>query len=220
MIEDLEARILYEKNGVIIFNKPPGIPTSGRSLDSEDCVQYWLMKRHGGMVWAVHQLDADTSGVNIFVIEKKLVLVYKNMMENKESNKEYLAIVHGNPDWDECEEFGSIGMIDERSLGINPDGKSAHSRFTVAVRSDNFSLVRVRIFTGRTHQIRIHLSHLGHPIVGEEWYCKPPCLLHPRQALHCARIYLPESDETFNAPLTSDLQKLLTKLDLGNNSWT
>ena len=68
--QTLEERILLEQDGVLALDKPPGIPTSGLSLDDPDCLQHALMERHGGMVWAVHQIDADTSGVNLFVKEK------------------------------------------------------------------------------------------------------------------------------------------------------
>ncbi|WP_158527414.1 RluA family pseudouridine synthase [Pelagibaculum spongiae] len=214
MIDDLEARIIYQKNGLLVVDKPFNIPTSGRSLDDDDCLQYWLMQRHGTMVWAVHQLDADTSGVNLFVTEKRLVSIYKKALEDHNSVKEYLAIVHGNPTWNQCEEFGAIGKIDQRSLGITPDGKSAHSQFTVTKKGPEHSLVTVNIFTGRTHQIRIHLSHLGHPIVGEEWYCNPPCNRHPRQALHCHMVHLPQMEQTFIAPLATDLKRLADELQL------
>ena len=81
-------------------------------------------------------------------------------------------------------------------------------------RNKNHSLVKVNIFTGRTHQIRIHLSHLGHPVVGDEWYCKPACKQHLRQALHCHKIHLTQTGETFTAPLPKDLEKLSKKLKL------
>ena len=208
MIIDLEQRIIHEKDGLLVINKPYDLPSTGRKLDDDDCLQYWLIQRHGGMVWAVHQLDADTSGVNIFVTEKKLVKYYKKMLEKTQADKQYLAIVHGIPNWKKCEERGRIGKIDSRNLGIHPEGKAAHSKFEVLGSAKDCSLIRVRIFTGRTHQIRIHLSHLSHPLVGEEWYREPACTLHKRQALHCLKIHLPQTGETFTAPLAEDLNQL------------
>jgi 23S rRNA pseudouridine1911/1915/1917 synthase len=205
MIADLEKRIIHEKDGLLVINKPYDLPSTGRKLDDDDCLQYWLMQRHGAMVWAVHQLDADTSGVNLFVTEKSLVKYYKEMLENIQAEKDYLAIVHGVPSWIQCDEHGPIGKVDSRSLGIHPQGKSAHSHFEVLGSIKDLSVIKARIYTGRTHQIRIHLSHLNHSLVGEEWYCEPPCTLHKRQALHCYRIHLPQTDETFTAPLAEDL---------------
>jgi 23S rRNA pseudouridine1911/1915/1917 synthase len=214
VMNDLEERIIYEKENVLVVNKPYNVPSTGSCLNDDDCLQYWLMKRHGGMVWAIHQLDADTSGVNIFVTDKKLVSLYKKSLEQKNANKEYLAIVHGSPDWNQHEEFGAIGMIDDRSLGIHPEGKSAHSKFTVIKRGECHTFLKAQIFTGRTHQIRIHLSHLGHPVVGDDWYCNPPCQEHVRQALHCHSIHLLDSNELFTASLPQDLEALLLKLNI------
>ena len=214
MISDLEQRIIYESNDLLVINKPHDMPSTGRTLDDDDCLQFCLMRRHGGMVWALHQLDADTSGINMFVTEKKLVKYYKKFLEKTQADKQYLAIVHGSPDWHEYEEHGRIGKVDERSLGIHPEGKTAHSKFERLGSHGNFSLIRATIFTGRTHQIRIHLSHLGHPLLGEEWYIEPPCLLHPRQALHCHKIHLPQTGNDFTAPLAEDLSYLAERLGL------
>lgn len=214
MILDLEERIIFEKDGLIVVNKPPYLPSTGRSLDQEDCLQFSMIERHGSMVWAIHQLDADTSGVNLFVTEKKIVRIYKEALEKTHSEKYYLAIVHNKPSWDSIEEFGSIGMIDNSSLGIHPDGKSAHSKFTVLDSNDKYALIRAQIFSGRTHQIRIHLSHLGHPLVGEEWYIPEACQIHSRQALHCQTIFLKSKEQEFQAPIPQDFQELLAKLNL------
>ena len=208
MIADLEKRIIYEKDGLLVLNKPYDLPSTGRKLDDDDCLQYWLIQRQGAMVWAVHQLDADTSGINLFVTEKKLVKYYKELLEQAQADKQYLAIVHGVPSWKQCEEHGPIGKVDARSLGIHAEGKTAHSHFEVLGSVKDFSLIKVKIFTGRTHQIRIHLSHLNHPLVGEEWYCDPPCTVHQRQALHCYKIHLPQTGQTFIAPLAEDLKQL------------
>ncbi len=217
-IPDLENRIIFENNGLLVINKPYGIPTSGRTLDDDDAVQFWLMKRCGGKVWAVHQLDADTTGVNIFVTQKKLVGKYQKALGDETSSKKYLAIVHGVSTEKEFECQGSIGKIDSRSLGITTDGKSAHSVFRVIDSVDGYSLIEVQIFTGRTHQIRIHLSHLGFPLVGEEWYCEPPCTEHPRQALHAYIVDLSATTgEVFFATIASDFQNLLNTLGLKLN---
>ncbi len=215
MIDDLEERILYEEDGFLVVNKPYGIPTSGRNLDDDDAVQYWLMQRQKGMVWAVHQLDADTSGVNIFVTEKKMVSRCQKALSDENSVKKYCAIVHGNPSWESCEERSSIGYIDSQNLGVTSEGKSAHSIFRVLERSGDFALIEATIMTGRTHQIRIHLHHLGHSLVGEEWYRSEKCLLHPRQALHASHISLSKPiKHIFEATLAPDLYNLARKLGL------
>ncbi|MDA0349742.1 MAG: RNA pseudouridine synthase [Verrucomicrobia bacterium] len=214
--------ILIARHGeLLVINKPSGWPTSGRSLKDDDCVQYHLMEHFGTMVWAVHQLDADTSGLCLFVLSKSLVTKLKTLWIHPAMVKEYYAIVYGEPGWDQIDERSPIGSVGEGRLGIHPKGKSAHTRFTVIDRSNGYSLIRAQLQTGRIHQIRIHLSHLGHPLVGEEWYRNSPCLLHPRQALHAHRLKFPVNEvlpiHCLTAPIASDLVELAERLGLRTN---
>lgn len=214
-IYDLDERVLYNENGVLVINKPFDIPTSGRSLDDDDSVQYWLIRKYETMVWAVHQLDADTTGVNLFTTRKKLVGKLQKCLSSEQSTKTYLAIVHGEPEWETVSSREPIGYISERTLGVTAEGKEAHSTFSVLARSQGKSLIQAQIYTGRTHQIRIHLSHLGFPLVGEEWYRKSPCTEHVRQALHAWKLNL---TEPFNievtAPLAADFHELMKRYEL------
>ncbi len=211
----LEPRVLLERDGVIAVDKPFNLPTSGRSLDDEDCLQFRLMQRHGGMVWAVHQLDADTSGINLFTIRKSLVEPLKRALSAPAAAKRYLAVLHGRPRWTETICRAPLGPIDGSNLGVTADGRAACSHFRVQDATNTHALVEVRIETGRTHQIRIHANHLGHPLVGEEWYRDPPCTLHGRQALHAWRLELRGPvDLDLEAPIPSDLDGLLVRLGL------
>jgi RluA family pseudouridine synthase len=211
----LEARILLEEDGLIAVNKCPDLPTSGRSLDDEDCLQHALLQRCGSMVWAVHQLDADTSGVNLFTTKKSLVEPLKRAMGREDAAKWYVAIVHGVPAWTERQTDAPIGQVSERSLGVTPEGRPASSTFRVLARGSHHSLIRASIATGRTHQIRIHLASLGYPLVGEEWYGERPCKVHPRQALHACRLRIhgPHAIDVV-APMPDDLRALAQGLDL------
>ena len=159
------------------------------------------------MVWAVHQIDADTSGVNLFVLEKSEVARVKEIMALHETRKVYRAIVAGVVEWDVHEIHAPIGMVDERSLGVTPSGKTATSLFKVLARGTRSSFLEVEIKTGRTHQIRIHLAHLGHALLGEEWYGPSPCFRHSRQALHAFSIEGPAL--VAHVPLPNDLFQLL-----------
>ncbi len=215
---DIAPLILAQHGDLIALNKPYDWPTTGRSLDDDDCVQYHMIQHFGQKVWAVHQLDADTSGVCLFSLNKQLVTKLQAIWGDPGMLKEYLCIAKGEPNWDYIDEHSPIGKVDERSLGVTPDGKSAHTRFQVLDRNKGYSLIQAQLFTGRTHQIRIHLSHLGHPLLGEEWYTHPPCKLHPRQALHATRIHFPDTapleTKEFHAPLAEDLKTLMQKLGL------
>jgi 23S rRNA-/tRNA-specific pseudouridylate synthase len=167
------------------------------------------------MVWAVHQLDADTSGLNVFVTRKSLVSVVAQRLRWPKGRKLYAAVCHGEPTFDSKIVEAPIGHVSARRLGVTPEGKPCASAVTTLCRAFGFSLVRVELRTGRTHQIRIHLSHLGHPLVGEPFYRAPPCELLPRHALHAYRLELAGDEPlVLRADLPADLQELCDRLGL------
>lgn len=214
----IESYILGRSGDIILVNKPWDWPTSGHTLDDPECIQFHLIRHFGQMVWTLHQLDADTSGTCLFSLNRKLVGAIQRLWNAPGMEKNYLALVHGEPEWDQIDCRAPIGMVDSVSLGVHPEGKLAHSRFQVLSRKNGYSSIHVRIFTGRTHQIRIHLSHLGHPLIGEEWYRDTPCSLHHRQALHALKVSFPPngilSETTFSAPVSADLCHLAESLGL------
>jgi len=216
--EALQRRILFEESHLIVVDKPAGVPTSGRSLDDEDCVQFALMQREGRMVWAIHQLDADTTGVNVFATRRSVVPLYQRRMSYPNAVKRYLAICHGDPPWTRKRVTAPIGPLpsNPRTHGVHAGGKPAQTSFEVISRGDGAALMDVRITTGRTHQIRIHASHLGFPLIGEEWYRDPPCTRHPRQALHAWQIAFRDDAHPprWTAPLADDLRALAAELSL------
>ena len=216
ILADLEHRLICVEDDLVAVDKPAGIPSTGLSLDDERCLQFWLMRRVDRMVWAAHQLDADTSGVNLFTLSKQQVARQKARMEAPTGVKSYLAVCHGEPEFDEIEVDQPIGFLDrEKSrLGITSAGRPARSQFRVKERKNGFSALEVRIFSGRTHQIRIHLACLAHPLVGEFWYRSEPCTRWPRQALHAASLRFEDglNPPEFRAPLASDLRVLSAEL--------
>lgn len=219
---ELESRILFDEGGVLVVNKPPGLVTAGKYLRDPKCLQHLLIRRHHGqMVWAVHQLDADTSGVNVFVRRKPLVPEYQERMRAPNGRKQYIGFIHGRLPEPQCTvdaPIGWVGFGDTRRWGIASKGKPARSHFReVAVSEDGaFSVIKVRIETGRTHQIRVHLEHLGRWLVGEPYYTEAPCELHERHALHAWRLRFADGapPESFEAPLPDDLRALGMTLGL------
>lgn len=208
----IQEHILLEDDGLIVVNKPAGLASTGRDLDDPDCLQFELMRHYRRMIWAVHQLDRDTSGLNLFVRRKGLVAHWTKRLGD-EGRKVYLAICHGAIAHDHLEIDAPIGWIEpERRRDITPDGKAATTRLRVLARTPEASLLQLRILTGRSHQIRIHLAHLGHPLIGEDRYRQPPSDLHTRQALHAARLDFP--DLQLIAPPPHDLLALAAGLGL------
>jgi len=210
---ELERRTLWEQDGVLVMDKPWGIPSTGKTLDDPDSLQSALMHTLGCKVWAVHQLDADTSGINLFVTEKALVPRWKQRMRFPNGAKTYLAVVHGLVEFELRRVDAPIGVVQEapaRVLGVHADGQRAVSMIRRVALGRACSLLEVQIETGRTHQIRIHLASLGHPLLGEEWYCKPPSAGHIRQALHAWRMEFHDGQRPrgFQCPLPEDFEPL------------
>ncbi len=204
---DLEARILWDAEGLIAVDKPAGWPTAGRDLDDPRCIQHLLMARCRRMVWAVHQLDAGTTGVNLFVRRKALVPVIAERL--KRGQKRYLAICHGHPSPSRQRIDAPIGWVEgERRRWVTPEGQAAVSHMEALEHlAGGMALVRVAIETGRTHQVRIHMASIGHPLVGEDRYREPPCGLLGRQALHAHQIEL-EGGPVIEAELPQDMKAL------------
>jgi len=218
-VSEIDGRILHDDGEVFAVDKWPGIPSTGRSLDDPDCVQWHVMDREGAMVWAVHQLDADTSGVLLFTRRRDLVAPLKAAMAAPGAVKRYLAVVDGRPDWCEVTATGAIGPEHGSGrLWVTPDGRAARTGLRTIERGERSACVEARLWTGRTHQVRIHLAALGHPLLGEEWYVRPACRRHGRQALHAIRLVLPSPFALdVRSPLAGDLVDLMAREGLSGS---
>ena len=204
-----EEIVLFEGDGVVVVNKPPGLPTTGRTLDDTDCLQWYAIQHFRRMVWCVHQLDADTSGALVLVRRKTLVPIWQERLHSPNANKTYVAWLQGELGQQRVEVRAPLGSLDKsgRHLGVTESGKPAHTSVERLAISSGISLCAITLHTGRTHQIRIHAQHMGHPLIGEEWYSDPPDHRHPRQALHAWQIRIHAAPEQhFIAPVPIDLQ--------------
>ncbi|MBX3254397.1 MAG: RluA family pseudouridine synthase [Chitinophagaceae bacterium] len=166
-----KAEILVENEHFIAINKPSGLLSVPAREGNEISLKDILAERLG-QIWTVHRLDKDTSGVIVFAKNERAHKYLSGLFEGREVAKYYTGIVHGTPP----DNKGSIdAAIMEHSakrgvMVTNKKGKYALTDYEVAECFGNFSLMQFRIHTGRTHQIRVHMKHIGHPIVCDPLY--------------------------------------------------
>jgi RluA family pseudouridine synthase len=205
--ENLEKNILYEDKFIIAVNKPPFLESNKK----KQSVEYLIRKIYkNNKIEAIHRLDRETTGVLLFAKNKSIFEKFKENW-NKITDKYYLAIVHGEV------------KFKKKIVNFPIDKKIAKSEIKRLSVSKDFSLVEVKIKTGRKHQIRIHLAKIGHPIVGDKTYgfkiIENPLLKNiNRHMLHAHRLelYHPflKKKIKIKAPLYKDFEKLKEKLRL------
>ena len=163
----------------------------------------------------VHRIDKDTSGLVIIAKNDKAHINISEQIKNREVKKTYLALVRGN----EAVINMPIGRStkDRKKMAVDKNGKEAITEFKVLKRYDGFTYIEVNIKTGRTHQIRVHMAEIGHPIVGDEVYSngKNPFGIHG-QMLHAYKLKFvhptTKKEIQFEAPLPKYFEEILDKL--------
>jgi 23S rRNA pseudouridine1911/1915/1917 synthase len=238
IVEETEDYLVGETPPFLLIHpsKPDGPPTLWAAL--RELLAFELV--NGGQVSIVNRLDRETSGLVLIAKNAASARRFGLAMERRRIAKEYLAVVQGWPDWETFTVDAPLLRQGERGpsaiwlkQAIHPEGLPARTEFRVEERfvrpgtiGDRFAVVRALPLTGRTHQIRVHLAHLGHPIVGDKIYGPNEMLylrfietgwtgelaeqlLLPRHALHSARLTIAELD--WRSPLPDDLQ--LSSLD-------
>ena len=230
--QDLPLTILHEDADLVVIDKPAGLvvhPAAGHADHTLVNALLFHVKDLSGIggelrPGIVHRLDKDTSGVMVIAkndaTHRALTAAWDTV------KKEYLAIVYGKPKKDRGTIEAPIGRDPrnrKRMAVVKSRGRAAVTDYAVVESLRYVSLVRCTLRTGRTHQIRVHLKHLGHPILGDPLYSGPQwrgipdkrlqkaIAAFPRQALHAAKLTIPNVG-TFEAPLPEDMRELLTAL--------
>jgi len=173
--------VLYEDNDIIVVNKPKGMvvhPANGNPdgtlVNAVMAICKGSLSGIGGEIrpGIVHRLDKDTSGVIIVAKNDKAHINMSEQIKNHEVEKTYIALVKGYVKENEATIDMPIGRStkDRKKMAVRKEGKKAITHFKVVERFPNYTLLEVKIETGRTHQIRVHLSEIGYPIVGDEVY--------------------------------------------------
>lgn len=221
--EDIPLDIIFEDDDLLIINKQPGIivhPTKGHP---EHTIANGLMKYMSDTdqnfkIRFANRIDMDTSGIVVVAKNSNAQNDLSSQMRKGTVVKRYIALVEGVIDEDHYEIDLPIGRPDQVSIRrtvMYEGGKDAFTEVRVLERYEGHTLTEVTLHTGRTHQIRVHLSHTGHPIAGDELY-GGSCELIGRQALHAHYI---EFDHpfthkrvSFEAPYPEDMDKAISVL--------
>ncbi len=239
--EPLDLSIIYEDSSIIVLDKPPGLVIHPAPGHQNGTLVHGLLHHCddlsgiGGVMrpGIVHRLDRDTSGLLVVAKNDRAHNFLSSQFKNGMINKKYLALVHGIP-------ANSEGRIDlpisrnpvkRKEMAVSSKGKRAITEWRIEKTiADRFALLSVIIKTGRTHQIRVHMSHIGHPVVGDpvygfknSWWGKNRFPIDEiqdlikRQMLHSAYLAFihPDSEKfmEFHAPMPIDMELAIKKLE-------
>ena len=180
--QDIPLNVIYEDNDIIVINKPKGMVVHPANGNPDGTLVNAVMNKCkdslsgiGGEIrpGIVHRLDKDTSGAIIVAKNDKAHIALSEQLKNHEVKKTYLALVRGIITENEATINMPIARSkkDRKKMDVDKDGKEAITHFKVLERYKNkYTLLQINLETGRTHQIRVHLSHIGYPIIGDEVY--------------------------------------------------
>jgi 23S rRNA pseudouridine1911/1915/1917 synthase len=226
--EDIPLDIVFEDPAIIIINKPASLVVHPGNGNHKGTLLNALLHHTPGAAdlpraGIVHRLDKDTSGLMVAAKTLKAHTDLVRQMHGRTVKREYLALVQG-----EIDGAGTVDAplardpIQRTKRTVHPMGKPAITHYTIEERFPSATLLRCSLETGRTHQIRVHMKHIGHPLVGDKTYSnvrRGRGMAFPRQALHATKLGLnhPYTGERmeWEVPLPEDMEMLLTLMRAG-----
>ncbi|HEX2608877.1 MAG TPA: RluA family pseudouridine synthase [Flavisolibacter sp.] len=237
----IEDSILFENDDFVVINKPSGLLSIPDRFGKDISVKQLLKDKYGG-IFTVHRLDRDTSGLVVFAKNEAMHKHLSQQFEGRETTKIYNGLVLGVP----VSKSGTINEpisehpVKKGVMTVYKKGKESITEYEVLESYRFFSWMQFHILTGRTHQIRVHMKHIGHPIACDELYGdgKPIFIsqLKPRYnlsqseeaerpllsrlALHAAQLTFKGTDGSlfhYEAPLPKDLKAILQQLGKASN---
>ncbi|MCX5966620.1 MAG: RluA family pseudouridine synthase [Cyanobacteria bacterium] len=230
LAQDIPLDVLFEDDHIIVLNKSAGLTVHPAPGNKDGTLVNGLLHHCpdlpgiGGEMrpGIVHRLDKDTTGCIVVAKSQEALVKLQVQIQKRIASRNYLAVVHGLPAGDSGILVGAIDRhpIDRKKYAVMDDGsgREARTHWSLQERLGDYTLLRFKLDTGRTHQIRVHCAHMGHPIVGDPLYsrCRKLPIELPGQALHAATLGLdhPISGERmlFEAPLPPVFEKLLLAL--------
>jgi 23S rRNA pseudouridine1911/1915/1917 synthase len=228
--EAIPLDIVYEDEDVVVVNKARGMvvhPAAGNwsgtlvhaLLDHVEDLEGIGGELRPGIV---HRLDKDTTGLLVIAKNERAMAALQDQIRTHTARRIYWALVHGNtlPNTGRVEAPLGRHPSDRKKMAVNKQGKEATTHFTVLERYAGYSLVECRLETGRTHQIRVHMSFIGHPVVGDVVYgTRKAHLEMPGQALHAKKLgfYHPSTEQwmEFETELPADMAAAVERLRRG-----
>ena len=203
--------ILYEDDALIFINKPPGVVVQQRMHHPEEPFLHDLVARHTSPAYLLQRLDRGTSGVIFFSKRSELNVRLTRQFERKGIRKRYLAICDGELAAPLTVD-APIGRVGAITFGVVEDGRRAVTHLRPLFSSPSGSLLEIDLETGRTHQIRVHLAHIGHPLAGDWLYGKKDAV---RPMLHASGLEMthPVTGQPLrvSAPLPDDFRDELRR---------
>jgi 23S rRNA pseudouridine1911/1915/1917 synthase len=235
--ERIPLRILHEDARMVVIDKPPGMSVHPGAGERRGTLANALAGLYGELSGIqgpmrpgiVHRLDKDTSGVIVVAKDDEAHQALAAQFKARTVHKTYLAVVQGRVEFDADLISLPIGRhpVHSERMAVRHDGsgRASETYYEVRERYERHTFVEVHPRTGRTHQIRVHMAALGHPLVADRLYGRVDRVLRPvmaRQALHAFRLEIrhPETGEemAFEAPLPADMERLLAFLRAGGAS--
>ncbi len=226
MLNRIDSWVIFEDRGFLVINKPSGVATHGGSGISFGAIELMRQWRPDESMELVHRLDRDTSGVLVLAKKRSALTGLQALIRDGQTDKRYLALLSGVVKRARVDVNAPLAKNvmqgGERMVRVDPDGKPSRSVFRVLEKFADATLCEVELDTGRTHQIRVHAAHIGHPLLGDDKYGIPEANRLARQQglkrlfLHAAQFSFTLAGTAepyvFHAPLAPELAAYLDGL--------